>query len=253
MGSGSISGAGGGGSGVGGSSGNPSWRSWGIGKYIFRNRRTVSKEVKNSKIKKELHLEFRKLGKSREYLLQFFLSPLAEKVYLTMHDFYRRVTSGDPESAPPKFYGISSHAGFIPQLVEYILVDGSKLEPNVKVREVVRMTVEDFLLTAIGNDPELYVDGSYDQVMTKLDLDFFRYTSNNFLGSLIWHILAREIERMQPASENKVREQCRQLGEKIAIQFNLDFLGDSGKGYERLFGLLREKPEWILKELFNEK
>ena len=240
MGTGSFGGGGGGGGGGLGSGGlGPSFQSSdGKPVSVAPNLDVVSAEVTSV---------FKKLNK--DYIAKQFGSDLIRSIFEELFVFGEAVKSANPCAALKAKYGVSQGEGFLQNWVSLVMKKYSAAEPNVKVRDVARMTIDGFLTKAIGDDEDLYLDGTCQEVVAKIDRNIFHSTSGHFLGLMIWRVVEREYERQQPRVQVRFEEAAQKLANGVIEAFKGRFVDPKNAEYKDFFRVVQENPDWFVQEL----
>ena len=242
MGSGSYGGGGGGGGGTGGTGGNAA----GPG-YRFKAGKLFSRKKARSTLEKEVHQTIRKLPK--EYLMNYFASSLLRGVYEQLFQLSVEIFQNKSWKGVAKNYGVGSGEGCLTDWVDAVVKTFQTSEPNQKVRETVRICLEDFLTRALGNDPDLLLYGSSADVLKKLDQKTFNSTSAFFLGNVIWRLIERERESEPTEVEHNLWGVAEDKANQIVDSFSRKFRGKEQTTYRDLFKIIQQNNDWFLQEL----
>jgi hypothetical protein len=173
--------AGAGGIGGGGSGGSGRGTTLKLERIPF-GLKSSKKPNPKSKVEKEVQRVISHLPK--EYLAKQFGSPMARATYEQLFNLNVNVFQNKSWGGIKDRYGIVGDGGCLRNWAAAVNVRHEMEEPDFKVREMVRDTLETFLLRA-SNDPNLYFKGPSDQIIAKLNQKVFDRTSNNFLGIMI--------------------------------------------------------------------
>lgn len=240
MGTGSFGGGGGGGGGGG---------SQLSGGYHSENGRLVPTTAPRDRVEKDVRKVFSKLPK--EYLLQFFASPMVNEAYGRLFDLSFQVFVNHSWTNIAERYGITGKAGCLSDWGNAVIAETQTLDSNQKVRETVQVCLEDFLLRALDNDLDLFLHGSSDDIMSHLNQKVFNSTSGHFLGTLIWRVLERQSERLPENAETQLREVAQIIADRSIRQFEGKFRSDAANriGYQQLFNVVSDNAEWFLRGL----
>jgi hypothetical protein len=175
MGTGSAGGGGGGGSGFGGGPGLAR-----LGSYTFRRGNATERTLSQAAIRREISgLVARRA--TTEYLRKQFTSPLLASVYEHLMDLAVGRNDGDPLERLRGNLQVDPGPGFLLRLADTITSRNAELEPDRRVRETVRVCLEDFLILAIGNDPDVYTSATHYEVLQRLDRSVLDRTLGYFL------------------------------------------------------------------------
>lgn len=258
MGSGSYGGGGGGsgggsGGGIGaggtGRNGGRAGAVVGMRGYSFRDGRTTAIETSGARAQEAVRNAFAKLSRdSQKYLLAQFCSPMLRQVFEQVFLLPAPVFRDRRWDLVARQFTIGSGRGCLREWVEHVIAEAAGSEPNPRVRETIRMCLEDFLVTALGNDIDAYLSGDGSSVVRKLDERVFKSTSGHFLGALLWRVLERELERLPETSETQLRQASQKLADKVVGEFERRF--KTGQvTHRQLFRVLQDNRDWLLEEL----
>jgi hypothetical protein len=146
-------------------------------------------------------------------------------------------------------YMIDEGARFLKRWVDEIMAKYQQLEPNSNVRDLVRIYLEDFLIRAVDNDIDLYLEGTCVQVLAKLERSVFSSTSGYFLGNMVWRVLEGEYEKQQTQVEVQIRQQSQILADQLIHSFEERFLEKNKVTYRDFFRIVQENIGWFVEEL----
>jgi hypothetical protein len=246
---GGSSGSGGGGSssGAGGRNGNRAIVK--MRGYSFRSGRPTSAEVSAAKARDAVRSAFAKLSRdARKYVLAQFCSPMVRRVFEQVFLLAAPVFQDRRWDLVADHFNVGRGRGCLREWVEHVIGEAAAEEPSLKVRETIRMCLEDFLVTALGNDIDTYLSGDGNAVVQRLDKKVFDSASGYFLGALIWRVLEREIERLPETSEAQLRNASQRLADQIVGEFEHKF--KSGQvTHRQIFRVLQDNQEWLVEEL----
>lgn len=239
MGTGSFGGGGSGGSGVGSDGG--------IGAYRFKNGQFISATVSSDTAKKEIQRKLR--GLPTEYIKNQFGSPLVRSSYEEIFKLSRCINDENPCEVLSREYMIDEGERFLFRWVDKIMASYQQHEPNSNVRDLVRICLEDFLVRALDNDIDLYLNGTCVQVLAKLNRSVFRSTSGHFLGNMVWRVLEREYEKQQPQVQVQIQQQSQILANQVIHSFEERFLKKKQVTHRDFFRIVQENIGWFVEEL----
>lgn len=246
MGSGSYGGGGGGtayGGGGGGFGG-------GLRGYRFNGRLPVLTSGSDKKTFNAAKRCFRKLSQnSRPYLLHQFCSPMLRDIFEQVLLIPAPVVRGGSWDFMRERYGVANGRGCLREWAEVIANNSEGKEPLSKVRETARICVEDFLVKAVGDDIDIYMNGDSSTVLASLRAEVFDRASNYFLGALIWRLLEREAESLPLEDEAEVRNVAQKIADGIVDSFEHKFYAKNQVTHRDIFRIFSEKPDWLLEQL----
>jgi hypothetical protein len=188
-------------------------------------------------------------GLNRDYLTAQFCSPLIRAVYEEIFRLSVEAFQNHTWKGLARDYGVSDGPGCLAEWVQEVLRRHNAEEPNEKVREVASVCLEDFVMKALGDNPDLYLSASAEEVLATLDRKVFESTSGHFLGTLIWRVVEREGERLPPAFETRVSEGATQIADRIVKSFEENFYAKDQVTHRDLLRIVSENFSWFLKGL----
>lgn len=235
MGSGSF---GGGGGGLGFSGG---------GGYRFEKGKITGVAQAQTQVQAEVKQILSKL--SKEYLHHYFSSPMLRSIYeqlfiLSVHVFQNQTWQGVKDE-----YGVDDGPGCLSQWVDALILKGEEQEPNQKVSETVRMCLDDFLIRALNNDLDMYLNGTGDQIIQNMKQEVFNNISGHFLSGLVWRVLQRDKERLNTESEAQLQDAAHTIAGRIIGSYERKFYAKKQNTWRDLFKVIDQNKEWFVKEL----
>lgn len=234
MGSGSFGGGGSGGSGGGGS---------GVGGYRFQGGKTVSGAPSFAKVEKDVDDIRAKLPK--EYALKLFRSSMMEAVYSALFELSVHIFQNRSWGKVTERFEVRGGPGCLFRWVHAVLQQAEADEPNTKFREIAQLALEDFVIRALGSDPDLYMAGSGDQIVAALDKRVFDSTSGFFLGFLLRRMIEREFGAVSENTEQQIGTIAQQLADRIVGSFESKFYAKGQTTHRDLFRVIQENPDWF--------
>ena len=240
-------GSAGGGSGGGWSGGGPGTS--GFGNYQFDGD-TVTK---NTPSQAGIRDEITALLSSRSisaYLRRQFTSPLVASVYGYLIDVAEHRTDADPLECLPPGFQVDPGPGFLVRLADALAGAGAESEPDGSVRGTVRMCLEDFLIHAIGDNPELYTSATRREALEHLDRSVLGRTLGYFLTGLIIRLLERESPESLPAEvEIRLHAEAQRRADQAIGRFEKEFVAMQRGRHRDFFAIVASQPSWFLKEI----
>ena len=206
MGSGSsgMGGSGGGGAGVGGLGG---------GGYRFEGGKFKGAAKPRDEVLEKVRKVLQRIDRS--YLESHLTSPLLRSAYEQL--FRLRIEIVQSRSWDGLANEVGSGPGCLAAWVEQLMDAAEEHDPQV--RDLVRMCVEDFLITALGDDPMTYLQGDGRAIVQAADPNVFERTSNHFLGKLIWRLLERESQALTDEEIVGLRVVAQDLADRTIAAF----------------------------------
>jgi hypothetical protein len=185
----------------------------------------------------------------RPYLQRQFGNPVIRRFYKDLCTFPEWLDVDDPCQALSEEYGIDDGEGFLVRWVSALMDAYAAEETNVKMRETARMSAEDFLIRALGDNLDLYVKGTCAEVLPELDRRIFDKASESFLGYMILRVLEREYERQPLQLQEQMKQDCDRLADQIVDDFETRYLEQVGLSRCDLFDTVAGKMDWFVKKL----
>ena len=185
----------------------------------------------------------------RDYLEKQFCNPLIRSVYEQLFRLSVEIFQNKSWHGVSRHYGVPDGPGCLVRWSRAVLDNFRQTEPNRKAQEIAQMCLEDFLILALDDDPDPFVDGSSEKILSKLNQRIFNSTSGYFLGLLIWHVLRREKERVPEATETRLRQASQARADRIIASFESKFRHKDQTTYRDLFRIICENLDWFMTEL----
>lgn len=237
MGTGAFGGGGGGGSGMMSSRGG----------YRFENGQLTGDEQAQGAIQAEMKQIFNRL--SREYLLQYFASSMFRAIYEELFILSVQVFQNQSWQSITEACGIDDGPGCLQKWVELQIRRFEEREPNQKVRDTARACLEDFVFQALGNNIDLYIEGTGPQIIENLQQEVFNNTSGHFLSFLVWRVLEREKERLPEQTESQWHECAQVIAERVTRSYERKYYAREQRTWRQLFEVIAGQEDWLLQEV----
>jgi hypothetical protein len=252
MGTGSYGGGGSGGGGSGGGGGGGGRATWGGGSwkgYVYNKGKLVVLKLNKKGVRKRVKYKLNKI--SNQYLDNQFGSKLTLTAYQELFTFKRIALSISPCEELRLIYEIDTGPGFLIRWINFVVDSCSSEEHNTKIRDTVQITLEDFFITALGDDTNainLFLVGDCPDILAKIDKEIFEHIAGFFLSKMIWRVLEREIEAQPDKVQNLYREISEDIADEIIKSFEVNY--KSGKiSYSDLFRIIQQNLDWFRREL----
>jgi len=246
MGSGS-GGGGGSGAGGGGVGGGGSWSA--PGRYEFHGETAAERQGSESRLKKSVQEIFVKLARNREYVLGQVASPLVDAVYRELFRLKVELVDNKTWEGLRSAYGVNDGPGCLQRWVRAVLAMHEQLEADQRLRGMLRVALDDFLLRALRNDIDIFSEADSKAVLKKLDASVFKSTSGYFLGLLLGGLLGRETERLAEAAELDIQEIAQKRADLIVASFEQEYCGQNQVTYRDLFTVIRRNADWFIEKM----
>ena len=246
MGSGS-GGGGGSGAGAGGGGGGGTWSA--AGRYEFHGRTAAERQGSENRLQKSVRETFAKLARNREYVLSQVANPLVEAAY---HELFRlkiELVDNKAWTGVRSAFGVEDGPGCLQRWVRAVLAAHQQLSADQRLRAMLRVALDDFLLKALQDDLDAFADGDSKAVMAKLDTRVLKSTSGYFLGFLLGRLLYRETERLAEAAEMDIQGVAQEKADVIIGSFEQKYHDKNQTTYRDLFSVIRQNPDWFIEKL----
>lgn len=182
---------------------------------------------------------------NRQDFQQQFNSPLLNHVYKSVYawnfDAFTRHDIKDILKAAGAGIGEGCIREYTQKIMEQVP------ETSTATKSLIRLTLDSFILRALGNDLNTYFHGNADQVVKKLDESVFKRTSNNFLGEMVNQLIKREAEGMDDKGEESLRKSSQAKADQIINSFQTGFVGKEQIAFDNLFDVIKKEPDWFKK------
>lgn len=239
MGTGSAGGGSGGGGGGSGASG--------FGNYRFDGATVTKNTPSQGAISEEITALLSNRSISA-YLRRQFTSPLVASVYGYLVDIADHRNDTDPLECLPPGLQVDPGPGFLVRLSDALAGSGAESEPDGSVRGTVRMCLEDFLIHAIGDNPELYTSATRQVALEHLDRSVLGSTLGHFLTSLIVRVLERESPESLPGEvEIRLHAEAQRRADQAIDRFEREFVAQQRGRHQDFFAIVASQPSWFLK------
>ena len=239
MGTGTYGGGGGGTCSVGSSPGG----------YAVRGGRIVGQAASADEVRKQARSIFSALSKTKDYLISRCTSPLIQSIYDQLFQLKVEVFQNRSWNGVVRAYGVGAGRGCLAEWVDAVLLALQTQELDQTIREIARVSLEDFLMRALGDDPDLYIDGDADQILNALRVDVFDSASGHFLGALLHEILRREQEGLPPETAVRLEQAAQQTADRVVHAFEGTYYRRSQVTHRDLFRIFSKHPDWLREEL----
>ena len=217
--------------------------------YSFRRGKGKTSASSETRAQQTVRNSLAKLARdSKNYLVGQFCSPMVKRVFEQLFLLPSPVFRDRRWELVARQFGTSSGPGCLHEWVEKLVAEAASEEPNPKIRETARMCLEDFLITALDDDIDVYLSGDGDAVVKKLSEDRFKSTSGYFLGALIWRVLEREVETLPQDKELQLRQTSQVLADRLVHEFERKFK-TGPVTHRQIFRVFQENPDWLIGEL----
>jgi hypothetical protein len=231
-------GAGGGsGGGSGGSGGGGKGGSGGGGGMAAPAQNTVRNALKKL-------LQF-----GNPYVTQQFCSPLTDAVYRTLFTLKVIFFVNRDWSPIKKEYGVGPDSGCLSTLARVVVDRAAAKEPDKRVRQVVQLVLDDFLVRTLRGNLNTYISGNAEDVLARLDRKIFDKAPGYFLGFLLLEMVRKTVERPLAELGDRLNDAAQDVADDIIKAFDSTFYGVKGTLYDDLFKKACENREWFFDKL----
>jgi hypothetical protein len=191
-------------------------------------------------------------SKSKPYLRIQVTNEMLNNLYKELFLFSVEIFQNKTWDNIQNKWSISDQKGCLQQFASQATNKYGESEQNPKVRQNVKMTFENFLLKALGDDINLYHSGSSEQIIDALDRRIFNSTSSNFLGTLLSELVKLDRE---PSTEARYEfsKIAIEKSDEIIRSFELEFYHKNYDNkqitYDNLFDIIKSNYDWFIKHL----
>jgi GGDEF domain-containing protein len=247
MGSGSYGGGGGGAASRGGGGGGFFGGARG---YHFDGGIAVAGVTSQNKIEKGARECLTRLSRnSKDYLVSQFCSPMIRGIFEHLLLLPAPIFQSRTWDNFAKRYGVGNGPGCLVEWADRVATKVEGEEPNAKVRETARVSLDDFLVTALDNDFDIYLQGNGEAIVSQLNPEIFKSASGYFIGKLVWRVLEREGERLPESEEVQLQEVAQRIADRLVEQFEHKFYARDQVTHRDIFRVFGENQEWLVQEL----
>ena len=186
------------------------------------------------------------------YLDAHFGSSLTRSAYEELLTLGRCIRADDPVQALTGAFGVDDDSPhFLPRVVAHLAEKYEPSEPDARVRETVRTTLEDSLIRLLGDDVETYLNGTRQQILDRAEPGDFEPTRvlPVFLGGLIFSIVEREYERQRTAIRAEERRGSEEIADETAKRAEEAVIKEGLAYPDSTFEFFQREPKWIREEL----
>ncbi|KAB2903603.1 MAG: hypothetical protein F9K27_12400 [Anaerolineae bacterium] len=208
-----------------------------------QNKRDLS-TVKQNVVGTLLHMK----SNQRAYFVSMFTAPLVQGAFeglFELNHISRNVqidlTSGALAEFSQKYNILLETPGFLRLWVKSIIARFTITD--IRIQSAVSETLDEFVLSALGNDIELYLNGTASEVLSKMDRKMFESASAYFLKYYMSRIIRRELARPAPEIAQYISEACEIVANELVDKYKSLYPND---GYSKLFTKIAETPDWFL-------
>lgn len=160
-----------------------------------------------NKVSKEVSRALGALTKnSKEYLKAQFGSEMTRRIYEHLFDLNFQLIQNNSWKGIEAKYGISAGVGCLKTWANQVLEECEVYESNDKVRDVVKASLKDFLVRALGGNEEVFMSGNADDIFKNLRENVFKNTSGNFMSLLMWHMFEKQGEPFLPSVNRELQK-----------------------------------------------
>lgn len=246
-------GSGSGGGGGGGSGGATSGGGKGYGGYRIVGGRILVQDVDATAKAEAVRKVLRKIRP--EYLKEQFIDSSARSVYRELSLLRVDLAINRSWAGIANRLHVDGGPGCLPRLAAALMRRFESADQNKKSRAFVRIALENFLLRAVGDDSQVFISGSAETVIQRVDGGVFERQSALFLGDLLYEVLRGEERALPPEAKSGLRSIVQERADHIVSDFIARFGGKPlGKdiqqvSYRNLFDVVALKEDWFLDQL----
>jgi hypothetical protein len=245
-------GSGSGGGGGGGSGGATAGGGQGYGGYRIKGARLLVHNVDATAKAEAVRSVLKKLRP--EYLHEQFVDSSAREVYRELSRMNVDLSINRSWEGISRRLGVDGGPGCLLKLVAALMRRLEVEDGNRKSHSFVRMALENFLLRMLGDDPQLLVSASAEQVIEYVDRGVFERQSGLFLGDLLYEVVRAEERALPQEVKSGLRGVVQATADGIVSDFEARFrgkpLGEIRQvSYRDLFDVIRREEDWFLSQL----
>jgi hypothetical protein len=240
MGSGSGGGGGGGSGGSGGDYGGYKFREKGPPTFANTSSLDMEKEVFNQ--------TFTSL--SSDYIMQFFGDSLLRSAYESLFEISVELVQNKSWGNIEQKYGVEGNAGCLVKLAHAILEKAGAEQADPKARQVCRIAIDNFLILTVGDEPDVFLKATAQEIIDKIDAKIFASTSSYFLREVIFELVKREESAIPEQIRNDLYELSRYRANDIIDKFENKFKKPGGNvTFRSLFRVIKDNSDWFVSVL----
>jgi hypothetical protein len=245
-------GSGSGGGGGGGSGGATAGGGEGYGGYQVKGGRLLVHNADATEKAEALRSVLKKLRP--EYLHEQFVDSTARDVYHELSLINVDLCINRSWNGISRRLDVDDGQGCLPRLATALMRRLEGEDRNKKSRSFVRIALENFLLRSLGDDSQLFLSGSSEQVIRHLNHGVFEHQSSLFLGDLLYEIVRAEERALPPQVKLALRGVVQATADRIVSDFEKRFKGKAlGNipqiSYGHLFDVIGSEEDWFLDQL----
>lgn len=225
----------------------------GAGSYEWRDNKLVDSAVDLERVKQELKDTIsRLLSGNSAYFDVLFKSNIMSQTYQSLFTLNREVFHSNKSTIEAAqslgaSYGLNpTDEGFLKLWANSVVNATTEDMVDQRLISTVRETIDDFLIMALGDNPGVYLSSKAEDVVQQLDRKVFRSTSANFLKIVLSRLVRREFERKRPEATAHISTVTEAIANDMITSYQNKF---TGAGYENLFEIIREQPDWFRDQL----
>lgn len=148
-------------------------------------------------------------------------------------------------------YGVPDQPGCLSALADAVVArhgaEGTEIQ-----RELASTAVLEVLVTAVGQDDDLFMEATADQVFDAIDRDVFRSLSGHYLGAVLGHELEREVPPLLQAERQVVRQAAQERADYLIRSFEGRYRGQEQFTHKRLLAIAADERAWVEDKLRKE-
>ncbi len=195
-----------------------------------------------------------------EYLHEQFVDGSAREVYRELSRMNVDLSVNRSWEGISHRLGVDGGPGCLPKLVAALMRRLEVEDGNRKSHSFVRMALENFLLRMLGDDPQLLVSASAEQVIEHVDRGVFERQSGLFrVGDLLYEVVRAE-ERALPQEVKSGSAVCRasHSGRSSSptskrASRESHFAEIRQVSYRDLFDVIRREEDWSFSTSFGDE
>lgn len=198
----------------------------------------------------------------KDYVHLQFGNPFLSRVYNDIFFFKTAVVDGNSWNAILGNLGVTAGRGCLRDWVSKVVAlrEGEDIPQKNKIMETVRMALEDFMLSSLGKQDELFFTGDSANVTAalrnKTNREYFDKIPGFFLRQIIWRVVEREREPLQPAVELRLADACEDKAKAIIVSFERNFKHQQVDDIQNvtrqsMFDVFATNTDWLIENFKN--
>lgn len=187
-----------------------------------------------------------------DYVVKMISSPAVRGCFEEMFLVAVLLTRQRSWEAIAHRYGVRDGPGCLGDLATVIKRKHGNGEPIEAFREIAAASVDDVLLSAVGENDDIYLDGRAEDVfsaMKKYGARVFASLSGYYFGSVLYRATVRELPALNEREKEMIQRATQERADFIIDKFGRAFVGKEQRTYRQLLEIFSEKQDWFCDKL----